>query len=197
MKKFVAVLIIVATVMYALPCLGASFKNRRISDQEFCDICAKGSVQEVINALKRGANVNARDNHSNTPLMLASLYEKAEIVNILIKAGADVNAKDKNGTTALMYAAHMGKANAVNTLIEASADDEIDDKGRTALIHAVTLDDDVGYYLGNAETVNALIDAGSYVKQKDKSGRMAVDYARHNEKLKGTDALKRLEELSK
>ena len=91
----------------------------------------------------------------------------------------------------------MGRANAVDTLIEAGADDEIDKEGRTALIHAVTLDDDVGYYLGNAETVNALIDAGSYVKQKDKSGRMAVDYARHNEKLKGTDALKRLEELSK
>lgn len=49
----------------------------------------------------------------------------------------------------------------------------------------------------NSDTVKALIEACSDVKQKDKSGRTALDYARENEKLKGTDALKKLEELSR
>ena len=91
-----------------------------------------------------------------------------------------------------MWAAWMGYADIVNTLIEAGANDEVDHSGKTALIHAAASD-----YFGNTETVNALIDAGSYVKHKDKSGRMAVDYARQNDKLKDTDVLQRLEELSK
>ena len=50
---------------------------------------------------------------------------------------------------------------------------------------------------GHTENVDALIDAGTDVNAKDNYGKMAVDYARENEKLKGTDLLKRLEELSK
>ena len=98
-----------------------------------------------------------------------------------------VKIKDNHGNTALMFA---GNAEIVNALIEAGADDLTDNEGKTALIHATSSDD------SNHETVNALIDAGSNVKHKDNSGRMALDYARDNPDLKGTDALKRLEELS-
>ena len=77
----------------------------------------------------------------------------------------------------------------MKALIEAGADDLTDNEGKTALIIAAKY--------SNAETVNALIDAGSYVKQKDNSGKTALDYAHNNPKLKGTDALQRLEELSK
>lgn len=49
----------------------------------------------------------------------------------------------------------------------------------------------------NSKTVNALIDAGSYVKHKDNKGKRAVNCARENPKFKGTDALERLEELSR
>ena len=80
----------------------------------------------------------------------------------------------------------QGVIEAINSGANVNA---MDNNGRTALMLAA--------FSGHAETVNALIDAGSYVKQKDNSGSMAVDYARENPKLKGTDALKRLEELSR
>ena len=49
----------------------------------------------------------------------------------------------------------------------------------------------------NPEVLNVLLKAGADVNEKDKNGRRAVDYARGNKRLAGTDALKRLEELSK
>ncbi len=108
-----------------------------------------------------------------------------------INSGANINAKDYRGYTVLMLAADQGHTETVNALIEAGADDLTDNAGKTALIHAASSE------YSNPETVNALIDAGSNVKQRDNIGKTAVDYARDNPKLKGTDALKRLEELSK
>jgi ABC-type phosphate/phosphonate transport system substrate-binding protein len=53
---------------------------------------------------------------------------------------------------------------------------------------------------GHPKAVEALINAGADVKAKDKSGRMAIDYTEETyarEELRSTDALRRLEELSK
>jgi len=49
----------------------------------------------------------------------------------------------------------------------------------------------------NPEVVVTLLKAGADVKAKSYSGKTAFDYAQDNEKLKGTDALKQLEEASK
>ncbi|MBQ7068413.1 MAG: ankyrin repeat domain-containing protein, partial [Synergistaceae bacterium] len=114
-----------------------------------------------------------------------------EIINA-INNGVDVNVKDFYGQTALMIAAQRGNAEAVNALIKAGADvNAKTESSTTALIKAT--------YFGfdNAEIINILIDAGADVKIKDDMGKMAVDYARKNEKLRGTNALKRLEELSR
>ena len=42
-----------------------------------------------------------------------------------------------------------------------------------------------------------LLNAGADVQAKDKMGQTAVYYARYNTNLKGTDALKQLEEASR
>ena len=251
-KKLMAVVVLLAVVC-AVPSWGAQFR-KRISDQQFLEMCKEGNTQGVIEAIKSGANVNAEYNRDLTALILAAVFGHTEIVKALIQAGADINAKDnlgstalmsarnaeivkaliqagadvnaknndgwtalmvatirgntetvkaliqagadvnaKNhkGETALMWAAWRGRTENVNALIEAGADDLTDNEGRTALIHAAKSE------RGNPETVNALIEAGSNVKHRDNSGKTAVDYARENDKLKGTDALKRLEELSK
>lgn len=186
-KRLVVVVLLVAVLGAALPSWGASFKNKRISDQQFLDMCRDGDTQGVINAISSGANVNAKDNYGWTALMRAARDGYTEIVNALLKADANANAKDKYGWTALLLAAEKGHTEIVNALIEAGADDVSINGGTTALLLAAQN--------GHAETVNALIDAGAYVKAKNALGKMAVDYAR--DKLKGTNALKRLEELSK
>ena len=145
---------------------------------------------EIMNIiLKAGAKLNVLTNSGSNVLMEAVKGENPEIVKMLIKEGINVNAKNKDGMTALMYAARDSNKEVINILIDAGADDVTDNDGRTALIYAALVD--------SPDNVNALIDAGAYVKARDKNGKMAIDYARENDKLKGSDALKRLEELSK
>jgi len=45
--------------------------------------------------------------------------------------------------------------------------------------------------------VETLIDAGANADLKDHEGKRAIDHARVNERLKGTDTLKRLENASR
>jgi ankyrin repeat protein len=49
----------------------------------------------------------------------------------------------------------------------------------------------------NPEVVSALLKAGADAKVKDKSRKTALDYAQRNANLKGTGALRKLEEASK
>ena len=147
-------------------------------------LAASKGHTEIVNALiNAGADVK---NDGASALIGATENGHTEIVNALIEAGADLNAKDKYGMTALMCALNT---EIVNALIEAGADDLTNKWGQTALIYAA------GHI--PAKIVNALIDAGLYVKQKDNFGRTALDYARERDCFKGTDALKRLEELSR
>jgi ankyrin repeat protein len=66
---------------------------------------------EILNALiKAGANVNAKANNGETPLMVAAQYStNPKVLGSLIKAGADVTAKDVKGKTARDYAEENGK----------------------------------------------------------------------------------------
>ena len=112
-----------------------------------------------------------------------------EVINAINKK-ANVNATDWEDNTALMWVASNGNVPIVNILIEAGAYvNAKNEYGDTALMWAVSN--------ANAENVNTLIDAGADIKAKNNRNQMALDYARENEKLKGTDALKRLEELSR
>lgn len=55
--------------------------------------------------LKRGANINARNHLSKTPLLLAVENGFEEIAEFLIKKGANINVSDSKGNTALHLAA--------------------------------------------------------------------------------------------
>lgn len=44
------------------------------------------------------------DDIKSTPLMLASLHRRVEMIKRLVSAGADVDVKDKNSWSALFYA---------------------------------------------------------------------------------------------
>ena len=153
-----------------------------------------GKTKEVIKAINGGINVNTKDKYGYTALMYAALQDDAETVNALLEIGADINAKSNSGLTALMLAAYSGHLEIIDILIKAGADvnarkDNYD--GLTVLMEATSSK------WTNTETVNALLDAGADVKAKDNDGKTALDYARENEKLKGTDALARLERLSR
>ncbi len=93
-------------------------------DDDFIDLCGKGTPAAVRAAIEAGANVNARDDDGETALMRAA--EKSsnpEVVAILLRAGANVNARDDDGETALEKARERGSSGAaiVKLLLKAGA----------------------------------------------------------------------------
>lgn len=82
----------------------------------------EGYVYDVERLLDEGADVNARDDFGNTPLLLALDRGKTKVAKLLIDRGADVNVMNKKGWTALMLAAVGGYTDMAKILIEKGAD---------------------------------------------------------------------------
>ncbi len=61
----------------------------------------RGRLQEVIQLIAAGANVDAKDSEGYTALHDAAGNGKTDVVKLLIQANAKVNAKDNTGWTAL------------------------------------------------------------------------------------------------
>ena len=75
-----------------------------MNDSDFRELCKEGSLQQINEAIRNGANVNARNNDGFTPLMFAAVRNpNPEITKALIDGGAKVDARDAKGYTALMY----------------------------------------------------------------------------------------------
>jgi ankyrin repeat protein len=89
--------------------------------------------------LANGADIDARDEHSNTPLILAVEGNKVEIVKVLLERGAAIDARDEHGHTPLIRAVDLNNnIEVAKLLLERGADVNIQDEfGRTAIMIAV------------------------------------------------------------
>jgi ankyrin repeat protein len=127
---------------------------------------------------------------SNALISDAAFNHNPAVITTLLKAGADIKAQNKAGNTALMFAASNNQnPEVITTLLKAGADINTQNKyGTTSLMFAVSY---------NPTVIATLLQAGADTKIKDNEGKTANDYAKHNDSLKGTDALKQLEEASK
>ncbi len=186
MKTRIVVLVALAVLMAA---------SAHAQTTAWFGILQAGTAQDVQAALDNGADANARRG-GVTPLMsAANINPDPEVITVLLTAGAELEARDLYGpgATALIWAAAYNPNPQVTAaLLQAGADLNARDtaNSRTALIWAALA-------TKNPEIVTVLLKAGADVKAKDKTGYTAFDYAKYNEKLKGTDVLKRLEEASK
>jgi len=90
-----------------------------------CNAC-KGSDQDIARCvqllLDSGADVNAKDRHHTTCLMLACREGHLETVQLLIQKGASVNLQDYKGWTALTWAVQRQRQAVVAELMDAGAD---------------------------------------------------------------------------
>lgn len=91
------------------------------------------NMSEMITYLmKLGADINAVNHHSYTPLMCTIFRGNIKSAMELIQHGADVNIKSEKGKTALMYAIELGNKWLIKTIIDKGADlKAVDDGGDT------------------------------------------------------------------
>jgi uncharacterized protein len=146
-----------------------------------------GAVVERL--LKAGVSADTMSTtEGETILMTASRVGNSEAVKALLDRGANPNAKESfKGQTALMWAAAEGHADIIKLLLAKGADPKIlsDDRdttlpkltagspnapvsrgGLTALSFAARQ--------GNIDAVNALLEGGSSINQKDVDGNSAL-----------------------
>jgi uncharacterized protein len=112
---------------------------------------AKGDANEIARLVKAGANLQARDAHGRTPLMVAAFRRDVATARTLIAAGADLNALERQAYDVITIAAVLDDLEMLKLAIASGGNTAAITspyKG-TALIAAA--------HLGHAEVVAALI----------------------------------------
>jgi hypothetical protein len=116
----VLLLISALTVPLINSCVTApEVRERRggIEQGVFFEAVRNGSYAEVQRMIEAGADVNAKDSHGYTALMLAAEKGYTEIVRLLVEEGADVGARDNSGRSACNRAFSNGNREIVQLLV--------------------------------------------------------------------------------
>ncbi|MBL8910249.1 MAG: ankyrin repeat domain-containing protein [Archangium sp.] len=122
-----------------------------------------GAIDIVREALKAGADVNARDGRGMEAISWAALRGHAEVISELVKGGAKVNGLNGSGWPPLGQACGQGQLAAVKALLANGADVNLQfDDGKTALACAL--------HQGFPEVTKALLAAGAKVNADELCG---------------------------
>ncbi|SEO84059.1 ankyrin repeat domain-containing protein [Trujillonella endophytica] len=133
----------------------------------------RGNVAAARDALRRGAQVDARSPGGRTALMTASMRSAVEVMRVLLDAGAAVDLQAALGETALITAASGRGRDSVLLLLEHGADPTIADvRDRTVLMWLV----DIPFHRGGVpfQSVEPLVRAGARIDAQDVFGQTAL-----------------------
>ena len=186
--KFTAFRLVFLNLLVCALFAGTAFAA--MSDSEFIDLCERsssealfpGTMQQIIDAINNGANVNARDENGVTPLMIVvrAIVEFdpkiEEVINALVKAGADINAKSRTGMTVAMFAVISNSHPEVMKILIKSgvkADEKYPETGVTLLMLAARSN----IHPEVPELIKTLVKSGADVNAKDKDGWTPLIYA--------------------
>jgi uncharacterized protein len=142
-------------------------------------------VTSVRLLLDSGANIEARDEEGDTPLIQAASYGQTETFKLLLERGAKINVRDRQGMTPLIAAACACAVATMNStydimkiLLERGANVNARTReGKTALMMAAGSPDD-------AASVKLLLSKGADPLAKDDQGKTAISFARLPEKVR-------------
>jgi ankyrin repeat protein len=79
--------------------------------------------------LDAGVDINARDQHGQTSLMIAARHGQAEVIRLLVTRGAALDHSAKYRLTALMLAVIGGHSEIVRVLVNAGANTAVRGSG--------------------------------------------------------------------
>src|SRR5689334_19781450 len=135
----------------------------------------RGASNVVGLLLDRGADVNARADTGDTPLIRAAANGYTDTVRLLIARGADLSARDSEDGTALIAAVCRELA-CVRLLLDAAPFllEEKTANGYTALMNAA--------YCRRTENVQFHLEKGADIHAVTNQGRNALMYAIHLER---------------
>ena len=130
-------------------------------------------AQNVQKAIDDGANVNAKDDDWNSPLLLAVKNKLSfDVIKILVENGADINAQDQDGFSALLLTVRDNtNPDLTRFLIEHGADmNQVTIGGANALILASGFNQ-------NPEIIRILIQNGADIDARQSEGWNALMFA--------------------
>jgi len=145
--------------------------------------------------LTLGADVDAQDNDTMTPLLLVSSRQSTfrrrsqitKTIQVLLEYGASVHVRNKYGQTPLHTASHRGLSGVAALLLKFGADvDAQDNDAMTPLLLASQ--HHWGGDSGITKTARLLLEHGASVHVRNKNGQMPLHLASHRD-LSGIVAL--------
>ncbi|MFD9793473.1 ankyrin repeat domain-containing protein [Streptomyces sp. NPDC059070] len=111
----------------------------------------RGDVDAVRAALDGGADIEARDQHGRTPLLLAAIGDHVAAAEVLVAAGADPDAQDDRDDSAWLVTGVTGSVPMMRVLLPAGPDLRLRNRfGGVSLIPAAER--------GHVEYVRAVLD---------------------------------------
>ncbi|MHC4604941.1 MAG: ankyrin repeat domain-containing protein [Planctomycetota bacterium] len=141
-------------------------------------------IRIIRSLIAKGAQINLKDQHGETPLHHAAEHGSTRIAEFLIANGADVNAKNSKGETALHCATFWGYRQIIELLIAHGADiNAKTNEGQTAMDIATQQD-----YPGLSTLLRESGQAQSY--RSDSTGeiaRKARNYATLHQAVRSGD----------
>ncbi|XP_046558384.1 ankyrin-2-like isoform X2 [Haliotis rubra] len=146
--------------------------DKRQKDNDFHRACKLGDLDRVVRILSEDLdNLNRKDSHGRTGLMVAAYQGHRDVVELLVTKGADLTSVDKGGDTVLHAACRAGDISIVKFVL---SKDELDvnssDKsGMTPAMSAARW--------GYLDVVKLLLRRGAKMQLVDDEGDTILHYA--------------------
>jgi hypothetical protein len=122
--------------------------------REWEDAVHRGSIEDLQRLFTSGADIDARDGHGQTALMLAAVNGHGHVVGWLVERGAALDHTAKYGLSALMLATIRGHVDVVRKLTDAGASVSLRGTGAPGFAEKTALD--LAIALDNPEIVEIL-----------------------------------------
>uniref|UniRef100_A0A8C4THF0 Ankyrin repeat domain 27 n=1 Tax=Erpetoichthys calabaricus TaxID=27687 RepID=A0A8C4THF0_ERPCA len=141
-----------------------------------CPKCEPAQQKVTYNQIC-GFEINVSNQDGFTPLHVAALHGRENLVSLLIAHGANINIENTHGATSLHLACQNGNLQTVRYLLGCNAKmNKKDHFGNTPLIHAVLR--------GDHDTVKVLLESGASLNISNSQGNTALhEAARANNSL--------------
>jgi ankyrin repeat protein len=135
--------------------------------------CVNVDIRIVKYLVENGANVNAKNFGSSTPLHSVAMHSSDHnfaVIKYLVEQGADVNAKTSENSRPIHFAANAGHYETIKYLTDQKAELNIKTTHGSTPLHSACNH-------ANVDIIKFLIDHGCDINEKDYIGDAPVHYA--------------------